>query len=150
MSTDTLHHAVDIYRSHQRMRTGLYYFSLLAGIALTHTTSASQTLEDLRSLTREWVALEQSIAKEAQAWQLKQTQLQDFIRMGEIEAEALQAELEALEEATSAADHQRESLLSQQRALEEHTETLLTFLDKTELQLLKLQAQIGRASCRER
>jgi len=115
-------------------------FSALALLTIgLNSLQGTQPLQDLRALTLEWVALEQSISKEALAWEEKKRQLNDFIQIAKAEVEQLQEERVSLEQSNNLADTQREELLDQQTSLEQHSQIIESFLPEIETELKRLR-----------
>lgn len=122
----------------RRAQTAILLF-LLSGHVFLH---GNQKLEDLRGLTLKWVALEQSISKEALAWEEKQSQLNDFIKIAQVEVEGLQEELVALEKIANASDTRRQELLEKQEHLNQYAGTIRTFLTRIETKLRTLKPRL--------
>lgn len=114
-------------------------FGLVYGLSVA---SAAQQLADLRELTQEWVGLEQSIAKEAYAWEEKQAQLNDFIKITQIEVEQLREELTSLQAVATTADTLRLELVEKQNTLSQHEATIRMFLQDIEMKLRALKPSL--------
>ena len=124
---------------YNRWRKALSLIIILFSAA---TLNGSQALNDLRSLTQQWVALEQSITKEAIAWEEKAFQLNDLIKITQLEVEYLEEELKILEAAATTADDRREELLIEKEQLKKDTLAIQKFLPQIEHALRHLKTRL--------
>lgn len=123
-----------------RWLKALYLTIILFSTAILN--ASQEALNDLRSLTQQWVALEQSIAKEAIAWEEKEFQLNDLIEITQLEVEHLKEELKTLEKAATTADDRREELLIEKEQLKQHTVAIQQFLPQIESALRDLKTRL--------
>ena len=103
---------------------------------------ASEEVESMRTITKEWVATEQAISSEAVAWIEKQTLLKDLTAATKAEVEKLQSVLTEIEATRSAADILRKELIIQQESLWKNRDIILSFLLEMEPQLKAFEKRL--------
>lgn len=111
-------------------------------IVILNPTIAFAEVESVRSVTKEWVAVEQAISSEHVAWIEKQALLKDLIAAAQAENKSLRAALTEIEATRSAADALRAELILQQETLQDNREVILSFLQTMEPQLKMLEKRL--------
>ncbi len=118
------------------MKPGFYfYLSIFICTAIFSQSWASEEIESVRAITKEWVAVEQAISSEAVAWLEKQTLLEDLTTTTKVEIDKIQSALAEIEATRSAADILRKELITQQESLRKNQKTILSFLREMEPEL---------------
>lgn len=109
---------------------------------LMNKAQASEEIESMRTITKEWVAVEQAISLEAVASVEKQTLLKDLVAATKAEIKTLQSALTEIEATRSAADVMREDLITDQEILRKNRTLILSFLLEMEPELKAFEKRL--------
>ena len=121
-----------------------FYLVIYICIAVFNQSRASEEIESVRAITKEWVAVERTISSEAVAWLEKQTLLEDLTVTTKAEVDKIQSALVQIEATRSAVDSLRKELLTQQESLHKDREIILNFLSGMEPQLKTLEKRLPK------
>lgn len=100
--------------------------------------SAGEKLTEARSTVGRWVNVEQSVSREAIAWQEKKTLLNDLIMVSKAEIASLKKQITEADKAKGEAETLRAELVQERNANLENAKQVATFLIRYETSLRDL------------